>query len=392
MLVPSREKKKSPPPPPDGARSVWLVHGNDEFEVANRARALVSSLVPNPDTPDALDIIDGAHTVSDDILSCIGKTIVSLRSGGLFTTEKLVWLRNAQFLPEKRASTFNEVKPRIEALANEIQHGFSPGMKLLISSDRVSKRSQFHKACESYGVVECFDIPDKPWEMEKYALTRVTEWLEEHGIKANSHLAQCILRRAGIDPRLLKIELEKLVTYLGRRKNLTEQDILSIISPGREAEPFELADAVSQRDLPAALTRMAELLHHKMPPVALITGLGHRFRELAIYRVALDNRWLTVSTNGNFSKTTWQDEQGRALSQACLGQRQRASAFGEGRIAEMAKRFSSSELVRAKRDIAAVHASIFRSSLPAELLLELLVIRLVNGSSPRASSPAYASR
>jgi len=88
-------------------------------------------------------------------------------------------------------------------------------------------------------------------------------------------------------------ELEKLSIYLGRGGvEVSERDVDAIVSVGREAEAWDLTDAIGERD-PVKLARaLRQLQSQEESAIRLVAMVESRVRDLMVMRTALDRNWI----------------------------------------------------------------------------------------------------
>jgi DNA polymerase III delta subunit len=176
-------------------------------------------------------------------------------------------------------------------------------------------------------------------------------------------------------------ETAKLATYLGGRREVQDADIETITSTSRDLFAWDLADAVGMRDLPRSLTVLRQLLFQREEPIGLISGLEGRFRQLLIFREALDNRWIALQPMGhdNF-KLTFAD-----LPEALATQFKQALAsekgtplhpFVAGKLAGQATRFTRPEIDQRRDWLLASRRQLVSSVIPGPLILEYLILKL----------------
>ena len=370
---------KSPSTP--GATAVHLLHGSDEFAISERARAVLNTIAAGRPLDDALELIEAKCGGGAEVETAVGRAISGLMTPSMFSPFKVIWLREANWLPEKAMSKWETVKTQIDRLAALIEKGLPPGCHLLITSEAVSQRSAFLKACKAGGEVVELGLPDKPWEVEKEMKVRAAQMLRERGIEFEDHLPDKIIDRLGGDPRLLHTEIEKLDVYLGDRRTLDEEDVVLMVPILRELAPWDLADAIAQRNLPKAFSQLEQMMHQRLSDVAIIASLENRFRELALYRECLDRGFAQCSGSGNYAKVHWKDENARQLVAATLGGKPK-HPFMEAKAFVSTLSFSSAELTRARRLIADTHENLFRSGLPKRQLFELLILKILGTGTP----------
>ena len=193
------------------------------------------------------------------------------------------------------------------------------------------------------------------------------------------------LEKTGTDTRQIVQEVEKLSVYLGDRKNVQVADVHAIVSPSREAISWDLADAVGSRDLTRALKVLRQLLFQGENEVGLIIGLEGRFRDLILYREALDRRWLSVGGEEPWLKVEWrQSPEVDEFASSLAKDPRTVNIYRAGKLVAQARRFSRQELVRCQALTLAAHESIISSTYAKELNLEFLLMKLLG--APRQAS------
>jgi DNA polymerase-3 subunit delta len=95
-----------------------------------------------------------------------------------------------------------------------------------------------------------------------------------------SHEAVTMLAAlVGSDLRALDQELEKLLLYAGQRQ-ITAQDVLSLVSRARETSIFDLVDCVGRREPDRALLLLHHMLDEEAAPLYLLSMLARQIRIL----------------------------------------------------------------------------------------------------------------
>jgi DNA polymerase-3 subunit delta len=121
----------------------------------------------------------------------------------------------------------------------------------------------------------------------------------ELGKRLAPALAAQFVSRAGHDMGRLRMELEKLATYMGDRADITAADIAAVVSEVPEHTIFELVDAIGSKQ-PARAMRTLEALLPGGPTgpqgdraSAALSALGMIARQLRLLwqaRLLLDRR------------------------------------------------------------------------------------------------------
>ena len=126
----------------------------------------------------------------------------------------------------------------------------------------MDKRRTFYKTLAKLGKVEVFDKVDssKPgWEEEASALAE--RRASARGLRLSGEAAEIFALFTGGDRRVIENELEKLDLYLGdARREVSADDVRLLVPVSREGIVFELGNAIAERNLNRALSRLEQLL------------------------------------------------------------------------------------------------------------------------------------
>ena len=140
--------------------AIRVVAGTDEAEVKRRATEL-AAVMAGPDAGEfGLDIIDGMADNADQAAGRIHETRQALLTLPFFGGNKLVWLKNANFLADTVLGRSAAVADALEHLLATLAEGLPGGVKFLLSAIEPDKRRTFYKALGKVGEVEVFDKVD----------------------------------------------------------------------------------------------------------------------------------------------------------------------------------------------------------------------------------------
>jgi DNA polymerase-3 subunit delta len=200
-------------------------------------------------------------------------------------------------------------------------------------------------------------------------LARVEEndgmrWVIEHGqqqgVKVEQDAARELIDALGADMMMVSRELEKLVLYVGEKKQITLGDVETMVLAAKQRSLYELTDAISAKDKARALAVLDALLSSGEGDDAAI---GHLYMLARTFRQML----VILEKNVRDSRTIWQ----------ALWQGFRLPPFAAEDVIRQARRYKSRrELTRALRLIARADLGV-RSNPPSKrLVLEQLVMQL----------------
>lgn len=368
-------------------KSVYLIYGDDDYLVGDKAGKLVKELVPAGDSSFGLDVVDGAAATVEEALNAVGECIAAMQSMGLFSADKLVWFKNVNFLSDTRTGKSEAVKSELSRLADMIKAGLPPGVKLVITAEKADKRKAFYKACKSAGELHEFNLPDvSRKDGARSAGAMLDSVLVENGIKLKGGARGLFLAKVGGNTRHMVNEAEKLALYVGKGGVATVDHVQAIVSASTEAAAWDLEDAFGKRKLTEALNIMRQLLFQKESPIRLVVGLEGRIRDLMLYRDALDRGWIERSSGWTAFK--WGDVGAEAdeLFGDCFERDPRKiHPFRVGLLAEQAIGFSRKRLQYCLEKVTEAHATLVSSRVPQEMVLELLLVRMLVGIKRRGA-------
>jgi DNA polymerase-3 subunit delta len=381
-MTPQRKNTASAKPSPPGEQPgdvrLHVVVGEDEYQVSTTARKVVDALCPPDEQALGLEVIDGQAETVSGALEAITRCVQALNTLGFFGGRKVVWLRDVNFFSGGAVAKSEQVKERVQDLQGLLEAGLVAQQALVISAPKIDGRSAFFKTCKARGKLYDFRLPAQAHRQEEQAEEWARQVFHRKGLRIRGGVLEAFLQKVGTDSRQIVQEVEKLLVYLGGRKDVEADDVQAVVSSSRETIAWDLADAVGGRDLPRALGLVRQLLFQGESPVGLIIGLETRFRELLLYRACLDRGWLEVGGTEPWLKVRWSSaaEADQALAALAKDPRE-TNPFRAGRLAGQARRFSVAELTRGLSACTETHERMVSSGVPPGLNLEFLLLRLL---------------
>jgi DNA polymerase-3 subunit delta len=367
---------------PGGAipqKPVYLVFGNEEYEVSECAKRMVDHCCPPDQQSFGLETLDGAVGTVDDAVAVARRLLESLRTVGFLASSKVVWLRDASFLGESPQGKSEQVKQVLDTVTEDIKKGLPDGVQLIVSAPSVSRRGRFYKACQAAGEVRQFEQERQSYKQEAKARESIGDILREYGLEAAADVPGLLVQMIGTDTRQLRQEIEKLDLYLGERRRVTPEDLSGIVSATRESLGWELTGAVGDRDLEGALRVWHNIQRQKQPVLGVVMMLESFFRQLDLIRACFDRGWVTLSGSGKWVKAAWREDPAMDQALEALGRDdpRKLNPYRLGRLIAQARGFSTRELLRAQNMVARAHEKLVSSSMPQAILLEILITQLV---------------
>lgn len=269
-----------------------------------------------------------------------------------------------------------------------LQRGLSPAAALVLTAEVVDQRRTLFKRISDLGfVIDCGVRSKKAWETQMNpdaARAKIREVVKDGKKSIDPEAMSAIVDHTGTGMRALQSELEKILLYVGSRPTIAKEDVLAVLSSSREANVFELTNALSNRDPGLALVALRSLLAQREPIPRILGTIANEVRTLLVARCVLDAR-LEGQLDAGMQYGAFQARilprlkevrQGDDGSAAQLAEMHPFRAFN---VLKSASRFSQPELLRALETMQETDLALKTSGHPEGILMEQLLITVCGG-------------
>ena len=237
-----------------------LVFGEDDYAGQQRGREIFRDWQAELGGMDH-ETIDARVGNSGEALNALKKLHEALNTLPFFGGGKAIWFKDCSFLGDDRTSAAGAVTEGLADLADTLKKFKWGSVRLVITAGKVDKRKSFFKALQKAGGVEEYagwSANDRDWIDRAEMLVREALRGLDKSIDDDA-LAQ-LVHSVGPHPRQLQMETEKLAIYAGTAPELSAADVAAVCVRNKQAQAFALAEAVGDRNLPAALRILDEEL------------------------------------------------------------------------------------------------------------------------------------
>ena len=374
--MPATKSKKAPP-----ATAIHLVAGNDEMAVKSRAKELAAELSPAEGGEFAVETIDAHADNAEHAASIIRETILSLSMAGFLASEKLVWLKSANFLSDTQLGGSKAVLEALEELLKVLEGELPAGTRFLFSAISPDKRRTAYKSLTKLATT---DILDKPsggprFDEDEAARQAASAAARERQLKFHPDALERFAAYVGSDTRQVLNELDKIDTYLGdERREILENDIRLLVPETRRGIIFELGNCLARRNLRDASNCLQKLLAQGEDAVGLLyAAIMPTIQRMTAAAVLIEEYGLRVPpTYPAFQSAL---EQLTAAAQEILPRKKDGTlnAYGFYMSAQEAKHFKAAELAEATIACAEATTAIMSTGSDPALILQQLLVRIL---------------
>lgn len=189
-----------------------------------------------------------------------------LNSMGLFATRRVILIRDADKLPKNTLPIllkFHE-KP-------------SRDVFVILEAEAFNKNTNFYKEIDASGIL--LDVPElKPKEKASAMLNVLREKATALGKTIDPQVCNLMINQLGTDQALLHNELEKVICFVGDRKNISAEDIRAICGTVPQESIWQFGDALFKKDAPSALRMVHGLLSDGTHFLSLLRQIRSQFQ------------------------------------------------------------------------------------------------------------------
>jgi DNA polymerase-3 subunit delta len=279
----------------------FAVVGSDDGLVREKALHLYNELTGGVDDGFTHETIDGIADNSDSAFEICSSVIQALQTIPMFGGDKVVWLRNANFLGDNVTGRSQRTESGVESLRATLEAGLPDGVKFLLTAQGVDKRRAFWKFIEKAADVQVHDRIDTSrddWQDQVAAL--VTRRASELGLDFEPDALAIFVMLAGEQSQQIGNELEKLDLYLGPdRRTITEEDVNLLVPLSRAAVVFEIGKAIQNGNAARAIQLIDQQLAADESAIGIMrASIISTVRNLYMARLIMDR--FKVSGSGNY--------------------------------------------------------------------------------------------
>jgi DNA polymerase-3 subunit delta len=172
-------------------------------------------------------------------------------------------------------------------LQQAVEKGFPKSNHLIITTDTVDKRRGLFKTLSSIGMVVDCSVPKGARRadqiVQESVLVEKMESILADGSKTMDRATYLALyEMTGFDLRTFCNNLEKLISWVGDRVEITIKDVESVLQRTKRDPIYELTNALADRSVDSALFFLDSILSSGIHPLQVLTALVNQVRKLLL--------------------------------------------------------------------------------------------------------------
>jgi DNA polymerase-3 subunit delta len=246
----------------------------------------------------------------------------------------------------------------VEALAKYFESP-APFSVLLFEASTMDKRQKYSKLLTEHALLVELTIGGES------AAALAAQMAKDCGAEIDRDAAALLAEILNSEPSRMRIEIEKLATYVEKGQRITTAEVEELVVAARKNTVWQLADMLAGRRRDSALAFLDNLLREGEEPIGLVGGITWMYRKL------IEARDLPAGTSGF--------QAARALGMN--------PAAAETAVRQ-AHRIPKKDLLAGLVALAEADSQLKSSNPDPRALMEFLIVQL---ASPRAASAGSAA-
>jgi DNA polymerase-3 subunit delta len=246
----------------------------------------------------------------------------------------------------------------VEALGKYFESP-APFSVLLFEASSMDKRQKYSKLLAEHALLVELTIGGES------AAALAAQMAKDCGAEIERDAAALLAEILNGEPSRMRIEIEKLATYVGKGQRITSAEVEELVVAARKNTVWQLADMLAGRRRDSALAFLDNLLREGEEPIGLVGGITWMYRKL------IEARDLPAGTSGF--------QAARALGMN--------PAAAETAVRQ-AHRIPKKDLLAGLVALAEADSQLKSSNPDPRALMEFLIVQL---ASPRAASAGSAA-
>lgn len=243
----------------DGLRPLYLILGPEMYQCGMAISLLKSKAL----SPEAI-VFDYSELSAEDAPA--NRIVEAINTFPMLSKRRLVLITQVDKLADSKQDELLD-------LINDI----SARSVLILAAEDLDRRKRFYKTLREKACIAEFP------KLKGFALERRAEiFARKQGYRISAAAIKKIVNLAGSDLRTLAGEIEKVLLFAGKEKNIPDSAVDDLVRGSRQQSVFELIDALGRRDRAGALRSLANLLDLGEPLPRIVATMARHYRQILI--------------------------------------------------------------------------------------------------------------
>lgn len=260
--------------------SVLLFFGEEDLLVEEAAQQVFQAACDQDVSKMSTDLLDGEGFTLDAILSLA-------RSFPMMSERRTLWVRRFEKVSGGKQKNVNAMSAYLAnpmattVLILSASLPSAAGIGALLQKNAAAAQRKIKALKYPFDVI----LTSATWqEYPAMKSSHVVPWIQKRavalGMSLDPSLCDYLVAKHGTSLRELHMELDKLATFVGSSRQVTEDDIVQVVGESRAYSVFELQRAVGQGNLAQATIIIDRMLTANSQELLVIAMLTRYFTTL----------------------------------------------------------------------------------------------------------------
>ena len=243
---------------PDTSLKVVVIYGTNDGLIAEYVKNFAKAIVPD---------INDAFQVSNLLWENISSDIGLL--AGEYGAQSLMGGRRVVIVQEVDNNLTKPLKAMLDTVNSDTL--------LILSSTSLNKKSSLVSLAEErddFALIPCYEDRDEA------VFATAKQMFIDGGYTINNEALQLLCSRLSNDRKSNISEIEKLMIYMGTRKNITNDDVIQVISDNSAASGDDVCYFTASGQTEKALQSYNKILNEGSEPASIIRNLMYHFMKI----------------------------------------------------------------------------------------------------------------
>lgn len=243
-----------------GFSPVYLILVKEDFSRNEAVQSVLNSILPSQQLKElGLTVLEGSQ-VNLSFLNHL------LNSRSFLVNSKVIWIQNVDKIEKS-------IQEKLQAYLRKP----APFIHLILTASTSTKKSLLYTESEKVGVL--LEIAEtKSWEKEKHLINWINKYTTLQNKTISYQTSQALVQYLGNDQEIIASELEKLICYLGEKKEISQKDIQHICIQQHIQTIWQLGEALFHRDALQAIEISRALLNNGQAFLPLLRQIRGQFQ------------------------------------------------------------------------------------------------------------------
>ena len=251
---------------PDFAIKAFVIYGSNDGLVNEYVKKLIQTV-----SKDLYDPFSVVYFNCVDVLADVGILFSEYTSQSLMGGRRVIIIKDAD----------NNLTKHLKTMLD----GTPSDTLVIISSTTLNKKSSLVTLAEEredMGLIVCYEDRDE----DIFATARSV--FIENGLTINNEALQLLCSRLSNDRKTNLGEIDKLITYMGDKKNVTTDDIQICISDQSAASGDDVCYFAANGQTDKALKSFRKLVNEGNEPISIIRSLSYHFNKILTVKAFME--------------------------------------------------------------------------------------------------------